>query len=256
MCLILLAYESHPAYRLVLAANRDEHRSRPTAAAAFWDDAPRLLAGRDLLQGGTWLGITRNGRFAALTNYREPATYLHGAPSRGLLVSNFLRGEMTADEYLAFLRREGRNYNGFCLLFGTAERLRCHSNRTENPPRLEPGIHGLSNHHLDSPWPKVVRGKEALARLIAPEGELDPEDLFSLLADRSPVPDHLLPDTGAGIERERALAPLFIDTPGYGTRSSTILLITRSNTVTFVERTFDGSGDDPRTVSFRLTLPS
>ncbi len=256
MCLILLAYDCHPAYRLVVAANRDEFLARPTAPAAFWDDAPHLLAGRDLLEGGTWLGITRSGRFAALTNYRDPAAYRQEKPSRGRLVSDFLRSDLTIPSYRELLHREGRRYNGFNLIFGTTEELWYFSSRENLSVPLTPGIHGLSNHLLDTPWPKVSRGREALARLIAPGGAIDPDDLFALLADTTPAPDHLLPDTGVGIERERLLSPLFISTPAYGTRSSTVLLLGRDGQATFRERTFDAGKEQPRTGVFRFGIES
>jgi uncharacterized protein with NRDE domain len=256
MCLILLAYECHPAYRLIIAANRDEFFARPTAPAAFWDDAPQLLAGRDLQEGGTWLGITRNGRFAALTNYRDPASYRQDRPSRGRLVSDFLRGNMSTSAYREFLQREGDDYNNFNLIFGTSEELCCFSNRGNLFTAPTPGIHGLSNHLLDTPWPKVSRGREALARLIAPADTIATDDIFTLLADRTPAPDYLLPDTGVGIERERLLSPLFISTPAYGTRSSTVVLIDRNEQVTFSERTFHAGGEKPRTVIFRFRIES
>lgn len=254
MCLILFALDSHPDYRLVLAANRDEFFRRPTAPAAFWDDAPQLLAGRDLQSGGTWLGITTDGRFAAITNYRDPASYRREAPSRGRLVSDFLRGAMAPSVYLAQLHEEGSGYNGFNLIFGDSARLCCFSNRASLPPAIPPGIHGLSNHLLDTPWPKVSSGREALQRVLNALPPLDPKALFALLADRNIPSDRLLPDTGVGIERERLLAPLFIDTPDYGTRSSTLLLIDRENRVTFLERTFNGRPEEPHTVrrSFRI----
>ncbi len=256
MCLILMAYECHPVYRLILAANRDEFFARPTAPAAFWNDAPQVLAGRDLQEGGTWLGITRDGRLAALTNYRDPASYRQDRPSRGRLVSDFLRGNMSTAAYLDMLNGKGNDYNVFNLLFGTAERFCYFSNRASLPSCIAPGIHGLSNHLLDTPWPKVSRGKEALAHLTAPGEAVATNDLFSVLADRTPAPDHLLPDTGVGTGRERLLSPLFISTPAYGTRSSTIILIDRDNKVTFTERTFNGEREKPRTITFRFRIGS
>jgi uncharacterized protein with NRDE domain len=240
MCLILLAYESHPEYRLILAANRDEFYNRPTAPAGFWDDAPDLLAGMDLKDGGTWLGVTRNGRIAVITNYRDPRSERQNAPSRGGLVSGFLRGSASLDNYLEILKKEGTAYNGFNLIFGDIRRLCFFSNRHESPRLIETGIHGLSNHLLDTPWPKVVRGKEALEQFVSKGKTIQPEALFAILADRTIAPDRLLPDTGVGIELERFLSPLFISTPTYGTRSSTIILIDRKDRITFIERTFSG----------------
>lgn len=254
MCLILLASNVHPDYRLVLAANRDEFFARPTAPAAFWDDAPQVLAGRDLKSGGTWLGITKTGRIAALTNYRDPRSYRHAAPSRGQLASGFLRGSQSAAAYLEFLEREGAGYNGFNLVFGEPGHL-CHfSNRAALSSSLAPGIHGISNHLLDTPWPKVTRGKGALERLVATGKTLSPDELFAILADRTFAPDHLLPDTGVGMKRERLLSPLFIASPDYGTRSSTIILIDRENRVTFSERTFNGRPEPLQTVTRRFRI--
>jgi uncharacterized protein with NRDE domain len=254
MCLILLAYEAHPDYRLILAANRDEFFSRPTAPASFWEDAPHILAGRDLKEGGTWLGMTRSGRIAAITNYRDPRAERKDAPSRGGLVSGYLTGSMGVEEYLAQLKREGSGYNGFNLIFGDRSRICWFSNRHESPRFLEPGIHGLSNHLLDTPWPKVTRGKEAMEFIVAKGKPVHPEALFAILADRTIAPDDLLPDTGVGIEMERFLSPLFISTPAYGTRSSTVILIDRQARVTFMEQSFNGLPEKPKSSawSFRI----
>jgi len=254
MCLILLACNAHPDYRLILAANRDEFFARPTAPARFWEDAPQILAGRDLKENGTWLGMTRNGRIAALTNYRAPETERRDAPSRGTLVSGFLHGPMKVEEYLEFLRREGAAYNGFNLIFGDMKQLCWFSNRGGKPQLLRPGIHGLSNHLLDTPWPKVSRGKAALELLVSHGKAVQSEALFSILADRSIPPDDLLPNTGVGIELERVLSPLFISTTAYGTRSSTVILIDREGRVTFIERSLNGLPEKPKSSewSFRI----
>lgn len=251
MCLILLAYEVHPRYRLILAVNRDEFYRRPTAAAAYWEEAPHLFAGRDLVRGGTWLGVSRSGRLAALTNYREPHRTGQDAPSRGRLVSDFLKSETTAQDYLERLRRERLPYHGYNLLLGDLDCLYWHSNRSEQAVRLVPGFYGLSNHLLDTPWPKVVRGKEALARLVA-AGNFAAEDLLAILADSSLAPDEQLPETGVGLEWERLLSAIFITSDSYGTRSSTVVLIDSDQRLTFVERSFNGSEARDRKVSFRL----
>jgi len=254
MCLILLAYDAHPRYRLILAANRDEFLSRPAAPATFWDDYPQILAGRDLKEGGAWLGVTRGGRIAAITNYRAPRTERQDAPSRGGLVSGFLAGSMPAEDYLAFLSREGARYNGFNLIFGDMNRLCWFSNRGEEPKALQRGIHGLSNHLLDTPWPKVRHGKEAVEQLIAPGKRIEPDALFAILADRTIAPDNLLPDTGVGIELERLLSPPFITAPTYGTRSSTVILIDREGETTFVEETFNGHPEESKSVTFQFRI--
>jgi uncharacterized protein with NRDE domain len=240
MCTVLLAYQADPRYRLILAANRDEFYQRPTARASYWDDASHLFAGRDLVHGGTWLGVTTRGRIAALTNYRQPKeSGLHGL-SRGHLVSEYLSGEKSAQEYLEALREKGGSYSGYNLLFGDPDRLYCYSNKSGDSVRIAPGIHGLSNHLLNTPWPKVERGKQSLARLLE-AGSFSEEDLFAILADSTKAPDEQLPDTGVGLELERLLSSIFITSERYGTRSSTILLVDQDFQATFVERNFDGS---------------
>ena len=253
MCLILLGYETHPIYCLIIAANRDEYHDRPTAPAAFWNDAPLLLAGRDLTHGGTWLGVTRTGRVAAITNYRDPSRHRHDARSRGDLTTRFLRSDMPVDDFLRILQHEGGAYNDFNLLFGSAGRLCYFSNRGDLTPEVSPGIHTMSNHLLDTPWPKSVRGRKALSDLIAAGGEIHPAELLQILSDRTPAPDDHLPDTGIGIELERLLSPMFIVSPRYGTRSSTVILIDRNGTVTCVEKTFGTDAGTTGTASFSFS---
>lgn len=254
MCLILFAYRCHPRYRLILAANRDEFFERPTSPARFWDTGPNILGGRDLRGGGTWLAIDQRGRFAAIVNYRDPSARKDDARSRGQLVTDFLLSRASLDDYLETLRTKSGQYNGFNLLFGDAERLYCFSNRGEAPPLVQPGIHGISNHLLDTPWPKVVRGRKALAEMLARGAPPPVEALFSLLADRTMPDDSLLPDTGIGPEWERLLAPLFISGTVYGTRSSTVLMIGYDGMATFIERTFDGSPDIFTTSEFSFRI--
>ena len=244
MCLILFANEANSRYRLVLAANRDELYSRPTAPAAYWEEAPNVLAGKDLESGGTWLGVTRSGRVAAVTNFRGPGKAWENAPSRGNLVRGFLMSSEPPDVFVDKLRTRAWNYNGFNLLVGSDQELWWYSNRyDEQPHRIVPGIHGLSNYLLDTPWPKVERGKRALEHLIAGEKEIMPKQVFPILEDRSPAVDEELPDTGVGQELERVLSAPFIRTQYYGTRSSTVLLIEHTGSVTFVERSFN-PGDE------------
>jgi uncharacterized protein with NRDE domain len=237
MCIILLAYRSHPLYRLVLAANRDEYYERPTAPASFWEDAPDVLAGRDLLCGGTWLGVTTGGTYAAVTNFRDPGLKKRDALSRGLLVSNYLRQQTKPGSYLERLAASASQYNGFNLLVGNSEELYYFSNQEDHVQRLRPGLYGLSNHLLNTPWPKVERGKQALSSLISND-EVSTEAIFEMLADRTISDDHLLPQTGVGLEVERLLSSVFISSPIYGTRSSTILMIEYDGSVTFIERNF------------------
>ncbi len=253
MCLILFAWRAHEAFPFILAANRDEFYERPTAPADFWEESPDLLAGRDLKAGGTWLGVTRQGCVAAITNYRDPASLKPGAPSRGEMVSGFLRGREGPEAYLDGLAPVAGRYNGFSLLLGNLSELFVYSNRGARFA-VEPGVHGMSNHLIDSPWPKVVRGKAALAGLLGEPGGPSPEALLDLLADRSRPPDRELPDTGVGLEWERILSPLFIESPSYGTRSSTVLIVGRSGQATFVERLFQG-GAPWMTARFNFRIP-
>ena len=240
MCLILLAVEMHPKYKLVMAANRDEFYDRPSAPAHFWKEAPELLAGRDLKAGGTWQGITRHGRLGMITNYRDPASVKKNAPSRGKLLARFLQGRQTPWDYLEEVQLEGERYNGFNLIVGDQKQLYWYSNRNGHASALAPGLYGLSNHLLDTPWPKVTRGKERMARLLAArEKDFDSDALFRLLEDRHTPSDNSLPSTGVGLEWERTLSPIFISSPTYGTRSSTVLLIDQEDRATFVERTFN-----------------
>ena len=252
MCLILIAHGAHPEFPLVIAANRDEYYPRPTAGAAFGHDHPHILAGRDLECMGTWLGVTRRGRFAALTNFRDPRERKIDAPSRGLLVSEFLASDREPREYLADIAIEAPRYNGFNLLAGDADGVFCFSSRTGTTERLSPGIHGLSNHLLDTPWPKVQRGKLRLQAAL--EREFSAEALLDLLHDREPAPAGELPDTGISLELERVLSPALIASPQYGTRASTAVVFGEDGSVSFVERTILPGGDPGPTVSLRFSL--
>ena len=242
MCLVLVALDTHPDYTLVVAANRDEFYERPTAPANFWDDAPDVLAGRDLRAGGTWLGMDRRARLAAVTNYRQGTREAAAARSRGHLVSEYLTGQADGRAHAARVAREAGLYNGFNLICGDAGELHYFSNREGRVRRLEPGVYGLSNHLLDSPWPKVTAGKSGLAALLATSGDELVSRLFALLADRRQGPDELLPRTGVGPEWERLLSAAFIASPDYGTRSSTVVLVGRDGRTTFVERSFGPGG--------------
>jgi uncharacterized protein with NRDE domain len=237
MCLVLLAWDAHPRHRLIVAANRDEFYARPTAPAGWWADHPGVLAGRDLQEGGTWMGVTRSGRFAAVTNVREPQAYRVGAPSRGHLVGNFLVSRAPSMGYAAGLMPMAPAFNGFNLLLFDGATLGWYSNRHPAARTLPPGVYGVSNALLDTPWPKVVRGKDDLRRAMeGPDDELEAR-LFASLARRDPAPQAELPSTGVDAERERALSSAFIATPEYGTRCSTVLTIGRDGEVSFVERT-------------------
>ena len=236
MCSVFIAWRVHPDYPLVVAANRDEFFARPTEPAAFWTEAPDVLAGRDLEAGGSWMGITRGGRFAALTNFRDPAQVRNGAPSRGALVSGFLIGNAAPDAYLEQIAVVGRQCNGYNILLGDGESLWWSSNVSGESKALPPGVYGVSNHLLDTPWPKVGAGKTALSAAI---DELPHEHgLFELLRDASIHPDEELPRTGVPLDWERLLSAAFVNSPTYGTRSSTILIRDSAGRVVFDEQTW------------------
>lgn len=249
MCLILFAYKVHPSYNLILAANRDEFYERQSSPADFWEDALQVLAGRDLQEGGTWMGIDRAGRFAAITNYRDPASWKNNAPSRGGLVSSYLCSNQGADGYLENISRQSQLYNGYNLIVGDRHELFVYSNRGVKQ-KLKPGIYGLSNHLLNTPWPKVSRGKKLLKASLTKKGAELEDALFDALADRKIPTDDKLPDTGIGLEWERVLSPIFIASPVYGTRSSTVLLIAKNGRIKFGEKVFDGQPKEWVTSSF------
>ena len=253
MCLVLFSYRQHPQYPLILLANRDEFYERPTAPMHDWSDHPGLLAGRDLRSGGTWMGLTHSGRYAVVTNFRDPQPLQPDAPSRGVLVANYLWGSESPAAFVARQARRADRYNGFNLLVGDQEALWYLSNRAPAPRPVAPGLYGLSNALLDVPWPKVQRGKARLAEAMARE-VFDPDQLLDLLHDETIAPDEDLPDTGVGTAWERLLSPLFIRTPTYGTRSSTVLLIDHEGRALLAERTYSPQGEPPLTRHYTLQL--
>jgi uncharacterized protein with NRDE domain len=254
MCLAVFALDCHPRYRIILAANRDEFHDRLTLPAAFWEDFPRILAGRDQLCGGTWLGITKDGRLAAVTNFRDPAHNLDTPRfSRGTLTVGFLTETVPPRTYLEGVCAKRADYNGFNLIVADREELWYYSNRDDTAPqRIAPGIHGLSNHLLDTPWPKVTTSKAYLERLIR-DDRVSPKTLLELLSDATPFPDHQLPDTGVGRERERMLSPRFIAGDSYGTRCSTVILVEREGGIQFIERSY--APDRRVTHTVQIDLP-
>ncbi|WP_300464278.1 NRDE family protein [Desulfobacula sp.] len=236
MCLILFGYKVSKPYPLILAANRDEFYQRPTAAMDFWHTPPDILAGKDLEQGGTWFGVHQNGTFAALTNYRDPDSIRPDAPSRGEIIVDFLASGTPPEPHFNEFTQKAGAYNGFNLLFGNKSTLFWYSNLKNQIQPISPGIHGLSNRFLDSPWPKVTSGKTALQALVRDTVTL--EGLFEILADQSVPHDHQLPQTGVTREWERILSPIFIQSDTYGTRSSTVMLMDQGGSLTMVERTY------------------
>ncbi len=255
MCLIALAWQHHPKYSLVVAANRDEFHKRDTAAADYWTDAPDTLAGRDLEQGGTWLGITRKGKFAGVTNARGTLVADKGAPSRGWLLRDFLVGEQTAKECASEIAAVVDKYAGFNLFLADPEALIYLSNVTEPVARkLPPGRYVLSNGHLDSNWPKMQRASEALDAALT-ENTVDHERLLEVLSDRTPALDAELPDTGMGQSMERMLSPIFITSPVYGTRCSTAITADYKGNTLFTERRFNAMGESMGESSYALEWP-
>jgi uncharacterized protein with NRDE domain len=252
MCVLTLAWQRHDRFPMILAGNRDEFHQRPTATAGWWEDDPDILAGRDLQAGGTWMGLSRRGRFAVVTNIREPdAPDLHNAPSRGQLVRDFLVSELTASAWETTV--DVGAYAGFNLLFGTVEEARYLSNRCSSAGPLEPGIYGLSNHLLDTPWPKLVRAREGMDRCVR-DGLPDIPELFKVLADRQPADDASLPRTGVPEEWERLLSPVFIVHPAYGTRASTVMMLVGDGAGFLEERAFDPSGDVTESRQFEFSV--
>jgi uncharacterized protein with NRDE domain len=237
MCLIFLSINHHPDFKLIVAANRDEFYNRKTAPAEFWKDHPEVLGGRDLEAGGTWLGVSKSGRISMITNYRDLKNLKQNAPSRGHLVSDYLTSRVSPEAYLKSIQSKADAYNGFNLLTGTAEEMWYFSNYRDGVQELKPGLYGLSNHLLETPWPKVESGKKKMKDLLSKP--FKPEDFFQLLYDDKIAADNLLPDTGVGLERERVLSSMFIKSPGYGTRCSTVVMIDNTNQVFFTERVYD-----------------
>ena len=238
MCLIVFAWRPTHAQPLILAANRDEFYARPTLPLAQWEDAPQVYAGRDLEAGGTWLGINAGGRFAALTNIREPGKP-PGRRSRGELVARFLTQELSVDEYLREIAARSTEYSGFNLLVGDREHLYFLNSNDPRPRRLEAGVYGVSNAGLDTPWPKLVKAKAALSEQLHDPGS---EALFGFLADHAPAPDAELPSTGVGLATEKLLSSVFIASPNYGTRASTVLLVNADGSRRLIERSFGPYG--------------
>lgn len=255
MCIIFFSYQQHPDFPFVVAANRDEFYKRPTAPAAFWEDHPNVLAGRDLEQMGTWMGITRTGRFAALTNYRDPLQNVPGKRTRGELVGEFLIGEEQPLEYLKKVQADSEQYNGFNLLVGDVKQLYYYSSQLKEIEKVPPGIYGLSNAALNTPWPKVLRGRKRVLEIFEKE-EFEFESLFTLLTDVEKAPDEELPDTGVGKDWERMLSSVFIQSQHYGTRSSTVLCINGRDHVTFTERTYNGDGQTYQEAQFSFDIES
>ena len=257
MCLIIFAYQSNPRFPLVVAANRDEIFARPTAKAALWTDGEsgqQILSGRDEQAGGTWLGITQSGRFAAVTNIRDPSQAERKPRSRGDLTRQFLGGTDSPEKYCAMLAQNYEQFAGYNLLVGDNHSLFYANNHEEKVWELEPGVHGLSNGLLNSSWPKVDKGKKRLQALMQQPEELTTDALLAMMRDRSQAEDADLPDTGISIEIERRLSSAFVLNPAqkYGTLCSTALIVGKLRPTRFTEQNFDSLGNRTQGHSFLL----
>ncbi len=239
MCLIVFAKNYHPEYKLIFAANRDEFYERPALPVHFWNDEP-ILAGKDLKAEGTWCGITKHGRFAAITNYRNLKSIKKNAVSRGKIVTDFLTGTSSPKFYSKGLADSANQYNGYSLIFGNKSNLYFFSNQTKKLAEIENGIHGLSNHLLDTPWFNVERGKDFMKKAIEKNDNLV-DDLFAMLSDNTISPNDELPETGLDKETERKISSIFVELPEYGTRSSTVLLIDKNDKVSFIEKALNAN---------------
>lgn len=254
MCLIALAWQAHPRYPLVLAANRDEFHHRPTAPAGFWPDAPGVFGGRDLSGHGSWLAASRDGRVAAVTNVRRMIPPNPHAPSRGVLVSDFVGGQLSCAEYAAQLAGGAALFSGFNLLLIDRDSALYVTNQPSYRVEvLRPGVHGLSNATLDTPWPKLRRVRDGLSMWVARE-QTDAAPLLDLLTDSREADESELPDTGVGLEMERFLSPPFIRGAHYGTRSSSLLLLAPGE-LHFHERRYGADGQPAGETDERFALP-
>jgi uncharacterized protein with NRDE domain len=265
MCLIIFAHQADPRYSLIVAANRDEFFSRSTKDADFWpaDNADtRILAGKDLVAGGTWLGLTTSGRFAAVTNIRDPSQQEQKPRSRGQLTLRFLAGNETPAKYCQSLSSQFNQYAGYNLLLGDQHEMFYVNNQEAEVRRLEPGVYGLSNGVLDSPWPKVERGRQQLQQLMSSDADLTTDQLLAMMANRSKAEDADLPDTGIPIELERRLSSAFIQNPEreYGTRCSTAIILSSNKLAAincrFSEQNYDESGSSASAHYFHFDLKS
>ncbi len=253
MCLVVMAYEHHPRYRLVLAANRDEFHERPSQSAHWWQDHPGLLAGRDLEAGGTWLGVNRSGRLALVTNFREPSVRAPGKASRGELVRDFLIDDRPVAEFAADLSADAPGYGGFNLIVFDGKDCLYLCNRGDFQQDLQPGIHGLSNHRLNTAWPKVEKTRHRFADALS-SADIDKAELFSIIGDNRPFDDKMLADTGIDRDLEKLLSAPFVISPEYGTRCSTLVLWDNTGDIHFCERSFTPAGEMDQEKSYQIQL--
>ena len=255
MCLILFALNTHEKYKLILAANRDEFFERPSKELHYWEENKNVMGGKDLVSGGTWLGLRSDGRFIAITNYRDKHYKDEHEYSRGEISRSFLLGNEPLDTFLNQVSSQRQRYSRFNLLISDdgCDTITYYSNVRDSSTTIKEGIHGLSNAFLDTPWPKVTKGVKYLENLIQSD-TLNVPALMKLLSDDAPAPEKLLPDTGIPFDLEQKLSPVFISLKGYGTRCSTVLLIDRKNTATMHEVTYNENGDKTSEKSLSMSL--
>jgi uncharacterized protein with NRDE domain len=249
MCLINFAYQYHPKYKFILVGNRDEFYNRPTKQLHWWEEYPDILAGRDMKDGGTWMGMSRDGKIAALTNYRDLKNIKQNAPSRGIILKKYLSGEIPLEEFHIFLKTQGRFYNGFNLLYGTAEEFYYYANTEERWQMIHPGIYSISNAFLDTPWEKVKKSKRLFSDLIQP-GYVSSENLIQMMHNTDIANDNTLPSTGVSPELEKKLSAMFIEMENYGSRLTTYISINNHGHVVYYEKSYVPAGN----ISFEFQI--
>lgn len=254
MCLIVFAYKYHPEYPFILAGNRDEFHQRPTEKLHIWDGNPKILAGKDLEAGGTWLGINQHGKFAALTNHRDLSNIKENAPSRGFIVTDILKSDLSTSDQLSDMSPNFSEYNGFNLIAGALDDLYYVSNHGNSLQKIKPGLYGISNASLNTPWPKTNNALESFSNALNDE-QPDEREIFDMLCDTNRYPQSMLPDTGLSPELEQAVSSIFILTDDYGTRSSALLTLDKTGKVKFIEKTYlPGTTDVTNTEEFHIVL--
>lgn len=257
MCILFLAVNQHPRYPLIIAANRDEFYARPTASSHYWPSMPNMLAGQDLEAGGTWMGVSAEGRFAALTNIRAPSPPRIESRTRGELVTQFIENGIDASQYATQLSANHNRYRGYNLLFGHWNSLQVYNNHLDRVEQVEDGYHGLSNAHFNAPWPKIEFGKAQMQHICEQSDEVDLEALFELMRNETKAPDADLPKTGIPFEKEKQLSSVFINIPDYGTRGTTIMSVDHAGNVNWCERVYNAAGEQEsqKCFEFKITSP-
>ncbi len=260
MCLIYFAINKHPEFRFIALANRDEFYNRATKPAGFWVEHPDIIGGQDAAVTiknqlpGTWLGMTKAGKVSFVTNYRDLKNIKTDAPSRGQLVTSFLSSDNQPQEYLNKVAEHAHLYNGFNLVTGIENEFYYYSNIQKKIIKLNAGIYGVSNHLINTAWPKLIKGKNLFEHKLSSGLELNPTELLDLMTNEEIAADSDLPDTGIGIEKERMLSAMFIKSANYGTRNTTLIMIQNSGHVNFMERTYLNDRQKYQTLKFEFRI--